>query len=55
MMAHVPFGVLLSGGLDSSLVAAIAAREFRRKNGAGHHLQSFAIGLSGSPDLAAAG
>ena len=32
LMAEVPFGVLLSGGLDSSLVAAIAQREIRRLN-----------------------
>jgi asparagine synthase (glutamine-hydrolysing) len=32
MMAEVPFGVLLSGGLDSSLVAAIAQREVQRLN-----------------------
>jgi asparagine synthase (glutamine-hydrolysing) len=32
MMAEVPFGVLLSGGLDSSLVAAIAQRETQRLN-----------------------
>ncbi|KAF2405129.1 asparagine synthetase [Trichodelitschia bisporula] len=32
LMAEVPFGVLLSGGLDSSLVASIAQREIRRLN-----------------------
>jgi asparagine synthase (glutamine-hydrolysing) len=32
MMAEVPFGVLLSGGLDSSLVASIAQRETQRLN-----------------------
>ncbi|KAJ9642558.1 asparagine synthetase [Coniosporium tulheliwenetii] len=34
LMAEVPFGVLLSGGLDSSLVASIAQREIQRLNGA---------------------
>jgi len=33
LMAEVPFGVLLSGGLDSSLVASIAQREIQRLNG----------------------
>jgi asparagine synthase (glutamine-hydrolysing) len=44
-------GVLLSGGLDSSLVASIAARAAGRK---GQKLLSFCVGLEGSPDLAAA-
>ena len=48
LMADVPFGVLLSGGLDSSLVASIASRFSESK------LRTYAIGLAGSPDLVAA-
>lgn len=48
-------GVLLSGGLDSSLVAAIASRKIAREGSVwGTKLHSFCIGLAGSPDLAAA-
>ncbi len=53
LMTEVPFGVLLSGGLDSSLVAAITNR-LNRSAGNRDLLRSFCIGLSGSPDLAAA-
>lgn len=48
LMSHVPYGVLLSGGLDSSAVAALMMKMD------GGPLNSFAIGLEGSPDLAAA-
>jgi len=51
MMGDVPVGVFLSGGLDSSLVAAIAARYLARR---GEKLQTFAVGTPESPDLAAA-
>jgi len=43
--------VFLSGGLDSSIIAAIAAREARER---GYALPTFAVGTPDSPDLAAA-
>jgi asparagine synthase (glutamine-hydrolysing) len=51
LMGDVPVGVFLSGGLDSSLVAAIAAKVME---GSGERLQTFAVGTPDSPDLAAA-
>ena len=59
LMSDVPYGVLLSGGLDSSLTSALAHRHAsRRVENEGRtaawwpQLHSFAIGLNGSPDLA---
>ena len=43
LLAEVPFGLLLSGGLDSSLVASIAFREYK-KLGNNDVLKSFCIG-----------
>ena len=52
MVADVEVGAFLSGGLDSSIIAAIA-QKVRREDGRGP-LKTFAVGTRGSPDLAAA-
>ena len=61
LMCDVPYAVLLSGGLDSSVISALAQRHSKNRIEDGGltpawwpQLHSFAIGLEGSPDLAAA-
>lgn len=61
LMCDVPYGVLLSGGLDSSIISAVTKQYAARRvedDGKSEawwpQLHSFAVGLTGSPDLAAA-
>ncbi len=61
LMCDVPYGVLLSGGLDSSVISAITQRFAAKRiedndesDAWWPKLHSFSVGLEGSPDLAAA-